>query len=85
LPNELPDHDLSYALTIHKSQGSEYNHVAVLLPPDGDNRILSRQLLYTAVSRAKIGVELWSSEASLNNALRKVIERAGGLRQRLGE
>jgi len=85
LPNELPDHDLSYALTIHKSQGSEYNHVAVLLPPDGDNRILSRQLLYTAVSRARIGVELWTSEASLNNALRKVIERAGGLRQRLSE
>lgn len=83
LPNELPDHDLGYALTIHKSQGSEYSHVAVLLPPDGDNRILSRQLLYTAVSRAKVGVELWSSEASLHNALSKVVERAGGLRRRL--
>lgn len=83
LPNELPNHDLGYALTIHKSQGSEYNQVAVLLPPDGENRILSRQLLYTAISRAKVGVELWSSEASLASALSNVIERAGGLRRRL--
>jgi len=83
LPNELPEHDLGYALTIHKSQGSEYGHVAVLLPPDAGNRILSRQLLYTAVSRAKRGVELWASETSLNAALAKRIERNGGLGERL--
>lgn len=83
LPQELPEHDLGYALTIHKSQGSEYDHVAVLLPPDADNRILSRQLLYTGVSRAKRSLEIWSGEASLNVALQKVSERNGGLRKRL--
>lgn len=83
LPYELPEHDIGYAMTIHKSQGSEYDHVAVLLPPDADNRILSRQLLYTGVSRAKRSLEIWSGEASLNVALQKVSERNGGLRKRL--
>lgn len=82
-PHELPDYELAYAMTVHKSQGSEYGHVAVLLPPDAGNRILSRQLLYTAVSRARLGVEIWSSAASLDGALQRLSLRAGGLRQRL--
>lgn len=82
-PHELPDFELAYAMTVHKSQGSEYGHVAVLLPPDAGNRILSRQLLYTAVSRARLGVEIWSSAASLDGALQRPSLRAGGLRQRL--
>lgn len=82
-PRELPEHDLGYALTIHKSQGSEYDHVAVLLPPDADHRILSRQLLYTGISRARRTLEIWSSEASLAAALAHRSERDGGLRQRL--
>lgn len=81
-PRELPEHDLGYALTIHKSQGSEYDHVAVLLPPEADNRILSRQLLYTGVSRAKRSVEIWSADASLTAALETLSERNGGLRRR---
>lgn len=80
---ELPEHDLGYALTIHKSQGSEYEHVAVLLPPDANHRILSRQLLYTGVSRAKRSLEIWSADASLGAALAQLSVRHGGLRQRL--
>ena len=68
---------------MHKSQGSEYAHVAVLLPPDADSRILSRQLLYTGISRAKTSVELWAAPASLDAALSRVSVRAGGLRQAL--
>jgi exodeoxyribonuclease V alpha subunit len=83
LPRELPEHELGYALTIHQAQGSEYGHVAVLLPPDAQSRILSRQLLYTGVSRAKRSVEIWSSAASLQAALNQLSVRAGGLRQRL--
>jgi exodeoxyribonuclease V alpha subunit len=83
LPNELPEHDLGYALTIHQSQGSEYDHVAVLLPPDAGNRVLSRQLLYTGVSRARQSLEIWASDASLNAALAHRAERRGGLRARL--
>ncbi|MGE4072776.1 MAG: exodeoxyribonuclease V subunit alpha [Lysobacterales bacterium] len=82
-PRELPEHELAYALTIHQAQGSEYGHVAVLLPPDASSRILSRQLLYTGVSRAKRSVEIWSSAASLQAALNQLSLRAGGLRERL--
>lgn len=85
LPNELPEHDLGYALTIHQSQGSEYEHVAVLLPPDAGNRVLSRQLLYTGVSRARRSLEIWASDASLNAALARRAERQGGLRARLDD
>ena len=82
-PRELPEHDLGYALTIHKSQGSEYDHVAVLLPPDAGHLILSRQLLYTGVSRARRTLEIWSSDASLDAALARLSARDGGLRRRL--
>jgi exodeoxyribonuclease V alpha subunit len=82
-PNALPAHETAFAITIHKSQGSEYGHVAVLLTPDADNRILSRQLLYTAVSRARRRVELWSSAVVLQAAVGRAVERQGGLRERL--
>lgn len=55
----LTPHQCAFAVTVHKSQGSEYGHVAVLLPPKSDNAILSRQLLYTALTRAKVKAELW--------------------------
>jgi exodeoxyribonuclease V alpha subunit len=82
-PNTLPAHETAFAITIHKSQGSEYGDVAVLLTPDADNRILSRQLLYTAVSRARRRVELWASDAVLRAAVGRPVERQGGLRERL--
>ena len=83
-PGALPAHDPAWAITIHKSQGSEYGHVAVLLPPDPEHRILSRQLLYTGLSRAKRSVEVWGPQASLDAALARAVRRAGGLRERLG-
>ena len=82
-PGALPAHDPAWAITIHKSQGSEYGHVAVLLPPDPEHRILSRQLLYTGLSRAKRSVEVWGPQASLDAALARAVRRAGGLRERL--
>ena len=84
-PGALPAHDPAWGITIHKSQGSEYGHVAVLLPPDPEHRILSRQLLYTGLSRAKRSVEVWGPQASLDAALARVVRRAGGLRKRLGD
>ncbi|GHA76212.1 exodeoxyribonuclease V subunit alpha [Cognatilysobacter bugurensis] len=82
-PGALPPHEPAFAITVHKSQGSEYAHVAVLLPPDPAHRILSRQLLYTAVSRARERVELWSSDAALHAALAQPVERSGRLAERL--
>lgn len=82
-PNALPDHQGAFAVTIHKSQGSEYRHVAVLLPPDPRNPILLRPLLYTGLSRARHSLELWSAEASLEIALATAAQRSGGLAARL--
>jgi exodeoxyribonuclease V alpha subunit len=82
-PGAMPECEAAFALTIHKSQGSEYEHVAVMLPPEPDQRILSRQLLYTAVSRARRGIELWASDAALDAALARPVVREGGLRDRL--
>jgi exodeoxyribonuclease V alpha subunit len=82
-PGTLPAHEGAFAITIHKSQGSEYDEVAVLLPPDPDSRILSRQLLYTGLSRARRSALLWSSGASLDAALARPVRRAGGLADRL--
>jgi exodeoxyribonuclease V alpha subunit len=83
LPSALPSHEGAFAITIHKSQGSEYDRVAVLLPPESDNRILSRQLLYTGLSRARQGVELWSGDSALETAFARPVQRASGLAARL--
>jgi exodeoxyribonuclease V alpha subunit len=82
-PAALPAHESAFAITIHKSQGSEYAHVAVLLPPDADSAILSRQLLYTGVSRAKASLELWAADAVLDAALGRPVARVGSLAVRL--
>jgi exodeoxyribonuclease V alpha subunit len=79
----LPPHDGAFAITVHKSQGSEYACAAVLLPPDPAHRILSRQLLYTGLSRAQSAIELWASAGSVAAALAQPIRRAGGLAARL--
>ena len=79
----LPAHETAWAMTIHRSQGSEYADVAVVLPPQPDHRILSRELLYTAMSRASHRVELWTSAESLRAAVAQPVRRRGGLRDRL--
>ncbi len=82
-PRTLPTHESAWAITIHRSQGSEYRDVAVVLPPDEDNRVLTRELIYTAISRARSHAELWSTDASLAAALRQPVQRLGGLGTRL--
>ncbi len=82
-PNALPPHESAFALTIHKSQGSEYAHVAVLLPPDAESRILSRQLLYTGISRAKKSIELWAGGAALTTAVTHSVQRQGRVAAKL--
>ena len=83
-PRALSAHESAWAITIHRSQGSEYHDVAVVLPPDADNRVLTRELVYTAISRARKHVELWTTDDSLRAALSRPIQRLGGLRERLG-
>jgi len=82
-PRTLPAHDTAWAITIHRSQGSEYADVAAVLPPDPEHRILSRELLYTAVSRAARRAEIWSTAAAIRAAIAKPVRRLGGLREAL--
>lgn len=81
--DRLPAHESAFAITIHKSQGSEYDRVAVLLPPHAEHRVLSRQLLYTGVSRARHALELWATSAALEAALDRPVVRVGALADRV--
>jgi len=81
-PSRLSAIDTVYAMTIHKSQGSQFDTAAVLLPDPG-SRLLSRELLYTAVTRARTRLIVAGSEQSIRLAVGRPVARASGLRQRL--
>ena len=69
------------ALTIHKSQGSEFDHAVVILPPPG-SPILTRELLYTAVTRAKSRLTIVGEAEAIEQAVRRKTDRASGLIER---
>ncbi|WP_392553176.1 exodeoxyribonuclease V subunit alpha [Orbus wheelerorum] len=77
-PFRLPEHETAYAMTIHKSQGSEFEHVAVILP-NQHSPLLTRSLLYTAVTRAKQTISLYSSKTILEKTISSKINRQSGL------
>jgi exodeoxyribonuclease V alpha subunit len=79
----LEEVETVHALTIHKSQGSEYEHVVVILP-EQVSRIVTRELLYTAVTRASERVTVVGSREVIEAAIRRPIRRATGLGDRLG-
>lgn len=74
----IPPHESAWAMTIHKAQGSEYDHVLVVLPPD-DGPWLTRELLYTAITRARHHVTLVASTDQLSTAAGRSAVRATGL------
>ncbi len=75
----LPAMELAFATTIHKSQGSEFDDVAIVLPPDGDSPLLTREILYTGITRTKGSVRLYAGEASIVACCQKTVERVTGL------
>jgi exodeoxyribonuclease V alpha subunit len=77
-PSRLPPHESVYAMTIHKSQGSEFDKVLVILPAEL-SPILSRELLYTAVTRASKEVFIMATDDVISQAVDKEISRASGL------
>ena len=81
-PARLVEWEPWWAMTIHKSQGSEFLHAVVALPTV-DSPILTRELLYTAVTRAKPEVTVVGSEVSIRLAIARPVARASGLRDRL--
>ena len=81
-PVRLPEHETVYAVTVHKSQGSEFDRVLLILP-DRDSPVLTRELIYTAITRAREHVEIWGTEAVFRAAVGRRTERTSGLRDAL--
>ena len=71
-----------HAMTVHKAQGSQFRRVTLVLPPP-DSPLLSRELLYTAVTRARAGVRILGEADSVRQAVARPANRASGLRHRL--
>jgi len=82
LPLRLPEHERAFAMTVHKSQGSEFDRV-LLLMPDRDVPLLTRELVYTAITRAKKSVEILASDDLFCSAVERQIVRRSGLREKL--
>jgi len=80
--SRLPEVDTMHAMTIHKSQGSQADEVTVLLPPE-ESRLLTRELFYTAVTRAKTKVRVVGPESAVRAAIGRRARRATGLARRL--
>ena len=80
--SRLADVDTVHAMTIHKSQGSQAKDVTVLMPPE-ESRLLTRELFYTAVTRAKEKIRVVGPEAAVRAAIEKRAVRASGLGRRL--
>ena len=80
----LPEHEPAFALTVHKSQGSEFDRVLLILP-DKESPLLTRELVYTGLTRARTRVEVWFKESVLQAAVARKIRRGSGLRDRLCE
>nr|WP_239028959.1 exodeoxyribonuclease V subunit alpha [Pseudonocardia acidicola] len=72
-----------YAMTVHRSQGSQFARVTVVLPP-AESPLLTRELLYTAVTRARAVVRVVGTEQAVRVAVGRPVSRASGLRERLG-
>lgn len=83
-PSRLGDVETMHAMTIHKSQGSQADEITVLLP-DEDSRLLTRELFYTAVTRAQRRVRVIGSESAVRAAIARQALRASGLRARLAD
>ena len=81
-PSRLPPHETLFATTVHRSQGSEIDEVLVVLPLR-PSPILTRELLYTAITRARARVMICASEAAVRAAIGRCHRRTSGLRERL--
>ncbi len=82
LPYRLPAHETVFAMTVHKSQGSEFDQVLLVLP-DRDSPVLTREMIYTALTRARRRITLAADPTLLAAAIRRRIDRASGLREAL--
>ena len=80
--HRLPEHETVFAMTVHKSQGSEFDDVVLLLP-NKDYPVLTRELIYTGLTRAKQKFSIWTRPSIFSKAITRKIERTSGLRTSL--
>ncbi|WP_390904859.1 exodeoxyribonuclease V subunit alpha [Vibrio rarus] len=82
LPSRVPPHETAYSMTIHKSQGSEFDHTLLLLPKT-PTPVLTRELFYTGVTRAKHQLSVYADPAIMQRAIQQKTARSSHLSQRL--
>lgn len=82
LPNRLPEHETVFAMTIHKSQGSEFDHTVIMLP-DSVSPLLTRELLYTGITRAKKQLDILGDPRLIQYAVKRRTQRVSGIVGRL--
>ena len=82
-PSRLPAHDTAWSMTVHKSQGSEFDHTALVMPAQF-LPVLTRELIYTAITRARKQLTLYSDESVFRRAVQLRTQRRSGLLDRLG-
>ena len=82
LPSALPAHDSVYAMTIHKSQGSEFDSVTLVLP-EYDVPVLTRELFYTGLTRGRTKLEMFADGGTLEQIVGRLVARTSGLSDRL--
>lgn len=83
--NFISHYKTVFAMTIHKSQGSEFEHVAVVLPKHEELEILSKELLYTALTRAKDSLWIFAKAQLLEAVSQKPVQRASGIAERINQ
>lgn len=83
LPSYLTDVETVFAMTIHKSQGSEFNNVLIVLPEGTESPLLTRELLYTGITRAKKSVTIQGEIDSIFKAASSTVKRVSGIREKI--
>ena len=82
--NRLTDFSPAWVTTVHKSQGSEFDSVLLVLPGDADAEVLSRELLYTAITRARLHFHLHAGRSVIKQTIHRLTQRDSGLAAKLG-
>ena len=77
-PDQMPIHETAFATTVHKAQGAEFER-ALLLLPDRESPVLTRELIYTGITRVRSRIDLWTNADVLSEAIATKIERSSGL------
>ncbi|RUM52889.1 MAG: exodeoxyribonuclease V subunit alpha [Methylococcus sp.] len=81
---DLPEHVPAWAMTVHKSQGSEFDRVFLILPPEDNHPLLCRELIYTGITRCREQIIIHASRRALISGIRRKLDRSSGLAEKLG-